>query len=132
MIRLHKDHGLNPTMPTCFYCGESKNEIALLGAASKKITGEEKAPMHGPVIDMEPCDNCKDYMKQGVILIGVVEEKTHNEKNPYRSGHFMVVKDDVVRRNFNPEMAERVIESRCAFIDHRIVTAMDSQYKGMS
>lgn len=31
-IRLHKDFGLNPTLPTCFYCGEETSEIALLGA----------------------------------------------------------------------------------------------------
>lgn len=40
-VRLHPKYGVNPTIPTCFWCGKDKNEIALLGAAYK-----EEAPMH--------------------------------------------------------------------------------------
>ena len=32
-IRLHKQFGLNPTLSTCFYCGQETGEIALLGAS---------------------------------------------------------------------------------------------------
>ena len=31
-ILLHHEHGLNPTIPVCFYCGSERNEVALLGA----------------------------------------------------------------------------------------------------
>ena len=40
-IRLHKEHSLNPTLCTCFYCGKETGEIALLGAS---YGGRE----HGP------------------------------------------------------------------------------------
>jgi hypothetical protein len=50
---LSKEHGLNPTMPVCYWCGEETGEVALLGAAYK---GE--APMH-MVLNKEPCPACK-------------------------------------------------------------------------
>ena len=62
-IRLHPKFGLNPTIPTCFWCGKDKNELILLGAAFK-----EEAPRH-MYLDYEPCDTCKDQMKLGVTLI---------------------------------------------------------------
>jgi len=92
-IRLHPEYGVNPTIPTCFYCGESKNEIILLGPASKKITGQDEAPMHGPVFDLEPCDKCREYMNQGIILIGVDEARIHNKDDPWRTGEFLVVSE---------------------------------------
>ena len=30
-IKLSPKHGLNPTIPVCFWCGEERNEVALLG-----------------------------------------------------------------------------------------------------
>ena len=30
-IRLSPAHGVNPTIPICFWCGNEKNEIALMG-----------------------------------------------------------------------------------------------------
>jgi hypothetical protein len=47
-LRLHSKHGLNPTIPTCYFCGKEKNELVLLGAAYK-----EQAPMH-MTLDKEP------------------------------------------------------------------------------
>ena len=35
-IRLSKEHGVNPTIPICFWCEKDKNEIAMLG----KLKGE--------------------------------------------------------------------------------------------
>lgn len=34
-LRLHSKYGVNPTIPTCFYCCKSKNMLILLGAASE-------------------------------------------------------------------------------------------------
>ena len=53
-IRLHPEHGLNPTLCTCFWCGEDTGEIALLGA-----TYNGEAPMH-LVLNYEPCAACKE------------------------------------------------------------------------
>lgn len=110
-IRLHPKHGVNPTIPTCFYCGEDKNEIALLGAAYR---GE--APMKGVVLDQKPCDKCAGYMKQGVILISV-KDGEDGKPNPYRTGGWAVIKDEAIRRMVQPDdLAETIIARRAAFV----------------
>ena len=70
-IRLHKDFGVNPTIPQCLYCGEDKNEVALLGAAYK---GE--APMH-MIIDRVPCDSYKEKI-DSKEWIGFFSDCGHN------------------------------------------------------
>jgi len=95
-LRLNKKHGLNPTVPTCFICGESKNEVVLLGASYK-----DEAPMN-MCLDKEPCDKCKDYMEKGVIFISVRDGESGD--NPYRTGKFCVIKKnseflDVIKKD---------------------------------
>lgn len=103
-IRLHHEHGLNPTIPVCFLCGKDKNEIALLGAAYK-----EQAPMH-MCIDKEPCDECKGLMAQGILLI-CVQDNT-DQSNPYRTGKICVIKEEAAKRLFST-----LGNSRAAFIE---------------
>ena len=62
-IRLHPKFGLNPTVPTCFYCGKMKGEIAILGASYK---GE--APMH-MCLDLNPCKDCQERFKDRTVLV---------------------------------------------------------------
>lgn len=68
-IKISPKHGVNPTIPICFFCGEEKQEIALLGKIGGKSEDLE-APRH-MVLDYEPCDKCKEQMKLGVVLIPV-------------------------------------------------------------
>ena len=88
-IRLHPKHGLNPTVPICFYCQKEKGEVALLGAAYK---GE--APMH-MVLDLVPCEKCKEKIGDGVILL----EKHDREAKP--TGRFIVLRRESWSRYFN-------------------------------
>ncbi len=64
-LRLHKEHGVNPTIPLCYFCGKEKGELVMLGAAYK-----EKAPMN-MVINKEPCPDCVENMKKGIMFISV-------------------------------------------------------------
>lgn len=111
---VHLDFGLNPTIPQCFFCGEDKNEVALLGAAFK---GE--APMH-MCINKEPCDKCKGYMQQGVIFIGVKDGESG--ENPFRTGRFCVIKEEAVKRMLNNSYF--VPQSRVAFIEESTWVAL--------
>jgi len=102
-ILLSQKHGLNPTIPRCFYCGEDKNEILLPGAKGDRLAKElgysdGEMPMRGLVFDKEPCNKCKEWMRQGIILISVDKLKTTDPSNPYRTGKFMVIEDDAMRR----------------------------------
>lgn len=98
-IKLSKKHGVNPTIPVCFFCGEPKNEIALLG----KIGGRNEdleAPKHC-VLDYEPCEKCAEKMKQGVALIEVSDIQPSDGRPPmkaqgqqlvYPLGRYIVIK----------------------------------------
>jgi len=93
-IKLSEKHGVNPMIPTCFYCNKEKNEIILFG----KLPYDEKAPMTG-VINMEPCDECKGYMEMGIILVSVRNGEPHD--NPYRTGGWVVMKEEAAKQIFN-------------------------------
>lgn len=96
-IRLHHEFGVNPTISQCFWCGESKNEIALLGAAYKG-----RAPMY-MITNHEPCDKCKEQWRAGILLVEV------DRSNPTRSrpeiapgisptGRWCVLREEAVTR----------------------------------
>lgn len=63
-IRLHPEHGLNPTMIKCLLCGKDTQEIALLGAAYKG-----KAPMYS--INGSVCDDCDKMLKTHIAIVEV-------------------------------------------------------------
>lgn len=64
-IPLSPEHGLNPTIPVCFWCGKDKNEIALLGRIGGKEDREAPARM---VLDYEPCEDCRRGMARGFTI----------------------------------------------------------------
>lgn len=93
-IRLHPVHGVNPTIPTCFWCGQEKNEIAMLGAAYK---GE--APMK-MVLNYEPCAACTETFNKGVVFVeatptnpdGRPPLSPHASPRAFPTGRHVVVK----------------------------------------
>ena len=100
-IRLSKKHGLNPTIPRCFFCGESKNEIALLGA----LKNDAEAPKN-IIMDYEPCDKCKEKFKEGVLIIEAsqlpnVENQPPIQKDAYPTGRYALLKPEVLVEPFN-------------------------------
>lgn len=108
-ITLSPKHGVNPMLTTCFFCGEASG-VALLG----RLKGDEEAPRQA-CIDKEPCQKCKDMMKQGVILISVRDGESG--ENPFRTGGWVVVKNMFIERVFNPpELVADVLKKRVAFI----------------
>lgn len=96
-IEISPKHGLNPTIPVCFWCGNEKNEIALLGRIREKTNrnSDIEAPRR-MVIDYEPCDECKEMWDSGVAVIEVQETPTtpnqpEIQKGVYPTGLFVVV-----------------------------------------
>lgn len=126
-IRLSNKNGLNPTIPVCFYCGQPKNEIALLGKIGK---GKEdlEAPKH-MVLDYEPCENCKKMMEGRILLIEVQEtpfpdnrpaiqiQKTESgrEMPLYPTGRLAGLKPEAANRIFNT-----TIDTDRVFIDGEV------------
>ena len=111
-LRISEKHGINPMIPQCFFCGQDKNEIVLLG----RLPGDAEAPKHG-VIDHEPCDSCKEYMKQGIMVISVSDDATNDDDNPFRTGKLAVVKDKAIKELLDEEAYAEVNKKRCMFVN---------------
>ena len=108
-IRLSPKHGVNPTIPLCFFCRVPKNEVILAG----RLPGDVEAP-HA-VWDKRPCDECAGFMKQGVICLSVRDGESGD--NPYRTGRFAVLTDDAIRWLIAPpELVAAVLKHRVCFI----------------
>lgn len=90
-IRLSDKHGANPSVELCYFCMEAKG-VVFLG----RLQGDAEAPRE-TCVNMEPCEKCKGYMKQGIILISVADGQEPT-KDPYRTGSFIVVKEDFIIR----------------------------------
>lgn len=96
-IEISPKHGLNPTIPVCFWCGKEKNEIALLGRIREKT--QRNSDIEAPrrmVIDYEPCDECKKMWESGVAVLEAQETPTMSnqpeiQKGIYPTGRLVVV-----------------------------------------
>ena len=64
-IKLSPNHGVNPSLDMCFWCGESKG-ILLLG----QLENDVEAPRE-MLTSYEPCDKCAELFTQGVHIIEV-------------------------------------------------------------
>jgi hypothetical protein len=93
-IRLSKKHGLNPSVSVCFFCGKEKNEIVIPG----RLKGDAEAPRKA-VWNYEPCESCKKYMSEGVMVC-VVKDGSDPE-NPFRTGRLLVIRDEDAKNIFN-------------------------------
>lgn len=91
----------------CFYCGEAKEVIL-----DRRL--KDSLP-HLAVYDYEPCAECAELMRQGIMLLSVFDnEPAHN---PSRSGKMCVVTEDAIRRMVvRPELADDIIAQRVTFI----------------
>lgn len=116
-ITLSPKYGVNSTIPVCFWCGEEKNEIALMGhvrerdpRTGKAVNGSDvKMPMK-VVIDYSPCDCCQEKFGQGVHVIECTDVVTDGRSpittdemgNPqYPTNRSIVLKPEAARRIFN-------------------------------
>lgn len=98
-IKLSEKYGVNPTIPVCFFCGEPKNEIALLGKITGKHTHDEVEAPKNLVLDYEPCDKCKEHWSKGVAIIEVTKNdlgRPYIAQDAQPTGRIVVVKPEVV------------------------------------
>ena len=128
-IRLSEKHGVNPTIPICFWCGNEKNEVALLG----KLPNDEEAPRSMWIFgDYEPCDRCKENLAKGVDLIeACVVPVVHEDQPPivegvYPTGRHLIMTDKGIRNIFDEAMAEELVKRRKGFVDPE---TMETIYK---
>ena len=103
-IKLSPQHGLNPCIPVCFFCGEEKNEIALLGHIGDGRKGEDFEAPRKAVLDYVPCEECQKKFAEGVLLIEVTGSpeviSMPIADGAYPTGRFVVVKPEALTGDF--------------------------------
>ena len=119
-IQLSPKHGVNPSIPICFWCGKEKNEVALLG----RLNNDAPAPRH-VLLDYDPCDACQAMMDKGITLYEVTphpnpslpDAPPFSEKHKcWPTGHFMVVTPEAVSKIFTPDAQAEVLNAGGAFL----------------
>lgn len=104
-IKLSKKYGVNPTIPICAFCGQPKNEIALMGHIGDGRKGEDFEAPKNIILDYEPCDECKEKWAQGVAIIEVSRTPMCDGQPPiqegaYPTGRFVVVNEKALSGDF--------------------------------
>ena len=103
-IRVSPKHGLNPCIPVCFYCGEQKNEIALLGRIGDGRRGEDFEAPKNAVLDYVPCEECQKKFAEGVLIIEVKEVPDRLQlpiaEGAYPTGRYSVVRPEALNGDF--------------------------------
>jgi hypothetical protein len=123
-IKLSPKYGVNPSVMQCFFCGDAKG-VAIPGRIHKKnkegrITATDVEAPHQAVWDMEPCDDCRELMKLGIMFVSV-KDGEQGKDNPYRTGSLAVLKEDAVERMIsNPDLVKVLKEKRFAFIEDHV------------
>jgi len=136
-IKVSKEHGVNPTIPICFWCGEETNEIVLLG----KLKDDAEAPKN-LVINYEPCDKCQELINDGVQLIGVTDIPSNPDMPPititaegvrlYPTQTFVVVKERFIYDFLSEESKEfidSVIEKKALLLQEEVLQQILQQIK---
>ncbi len=117
-ITLSEKHGVNPTLPVCFWCGEENGTVALLG----RLPGDIEAPRH-PVLDYDPCDECRENFALGIALIECTEYNSNNlppiQETPqlFPTGRLLVIKPEAVSRIFDEDTTKQLLSVGRGYID---------------
>lgn len=104
----------------CYFCQNDSDII--INTKPTPYMANQVESMHQKTVSMDPCRECAEFMKQGVILIAIDEDKSGPDwnnwgmPNPYRTGGWWVVRDDFVHRVFDEAAAKYVCKHRFAFV----------------
>jgi hypothetical protein len=76
--------------------GEIMFNTRLTPGDAKKVKA-----IHGQVVGFgKPCEECSENMKEAFMLVGVVEEKSDDRNNPYRSGKIWGIRKEAAKQIF--------------------------------
>jgi len=117
-MMLSRKFGLNPSLGVCFYCGDENGEVVIPGLLRSKKDGQDVEAPRRAVWHKEPCARCQGFMAEGIIMISVDESKSDDQQNPYRTGGWVVLKEEALRRIGlqPPELEAAVLRQRVCFI----------------
>ena len=108
-IKLSPKHGVNPSMDLCFWCGQPKGIILCGRMHEKKGDRTDVEAPKGMVMNLEPCDKCKENFNLGVQIVEVNDDgsrfqndlafaiKAEDGKIMWPTGRFVVMKAESIK-----------------------------------
>lgn len=106
-IRLSDQHGVNPSIDVCFFCGEDKG-IVMFG----KLKGDVKAPKR-IVSNYTPCPACEEKMAKGTTIIEVTTSDTGAlpiQKGAWPTGRWCVISHSAADKLFKQHSKTTLLE----------------------
>lgn len=129
-IKISPKHGVNPTIPICFWCGKEKNEVALLG----KIDREDSEAPRRVIMNYDPCDSCQELFAKGIHIIGVSEQPVmqgmfpiskSGGKDLFPTGAMFVAREEWVKQMVSEpdekELLDNVLKERVMLMPSEVV-----------
>ena len=124
-IRISPKHGLNPSIPLCFWCGKEKNEVVLMG----KINKEDFEAPRNVFLDYEPCNECAAKFAKGIHVVGVLTEdngnpplKGNDGESYYPTGASFVASENFIKRLIaDTEEQDKILKKRSVLMDSSVV-----------
>lgn len=116
------ENRIGVALTRCYYCGEGDRIVLNTRLTPEHARRVEE--MHDKVIDMDPCQKCKDLMSQGIIIITIDSEKSgegwekSDTPNPHRTGGFFVLTEEACGRFMPPELFDWAMKHRFMFMEH--------------
>lgn len=130
-IKISPKYGLNVTMAKCFWCRKEDVGIAICG----RLPGDKKAP---PCVisSYEPCDKCREYFEQGILVVGCVDSSQvpedvcanmppicHDEHgNPYYPGCYIVMTEQGIGHILDDQvLIDKAVENKVVFLPNDFI-----------
>ena len=114
----------------CVICAKEMNEQIVVNQKLTEKNAAEIKSMHNKAIGYseEPCDECKELMTKGYILIEYDKALTEDKSNPYRTGNMWVI---IGESGF--EVAERIgVDKDTMEIGYSLIDIETAQNLGIS
>lgn len=108
-IRISEKHGVNPSLDTCFFCGEPK-AVVMFG----KLKGDAEAPRK-VMLNYEPCGDCAKKMAEGITCVEVTTQANGMppiQDELYPTGRWCVIKKEAAKAVFNNDSSKMLLEDK--------------------
>jgi recombinational DNA repair protein (RecF pathway) len=105
----HPQHGVNPSLPVCAFCGQPTGEILLLGYNRGKEA--KHLAIYNP---HQPCKACAEKMSYGITFIEAIPHPDHD----WVPGAWIVIKEEsnLVQSIEPKELKDHILKARQALV----------------
>ena len=119
--------GVALTKYACPICARKFDGAIVMNTRLTKPNAKKVEELHGKVVEIRECDECVEMKKKAFILIGVIEEKTDDRNDPYRSGNIWGISFEYAKKIFDGNAPKVGV----AYIDMKTAKAMGLPFEDL-